>query len=190
MKKFLLTIAAIASLVVLAANHRSSNLLNGQVGLFYQDTGSAKTLQFDDTYTTNVVITNFLGVATTPQATNSATGALVPSWSMDTQAWADSMGDIGSPNISVTVKGSATLTNTVTFVFARSADGTNFGYSAQDTFTFAVTPTTTAATTITNVPAVFVTGTKLIRPYRITLAAGTTAGVLTLSSMTLNGYVP
>ena len=125
-----------------------------------------------------------------PFNVNTATGGTNASWSAVAPSFADANGNIASPSISVSLIGDATLTNTATFTFVRSADGVNYGLSAQDQFAFAITPTTAVLTTITNIPAVFLTGTKSIKPYRVVLAANTTAGTLGVTAVTINGFVP
>ena len=155
-------------------------------------------------YATNVVVTNILANGTNalalttnswywvyPSSTNTATGALRPFFTKDVSAWADANGNVATPSISATYVATSTATNTLQFNFVRSSDGVNYDIaSGGSTFTFTVTPTTTIATTVTNVPSNFLTGTKSIRLYSTVSGTNTSAGAYTVLNLALTGYVP
>jgi len=137
------------------------------------------------------IIVSSITKASYPQGTNTASGAIYASWAEDIKGFADANGNIASPNVSVSLLGDVKLTNTVTFTFVRSGDGVNFGLSAQDQFSFALTPTTSLVTVVTNLPAQFLTGSRLIKPYTVVLATNPGgAGILGLTRISLNGFVP
>ena len=98
-------------------------------------------------------------------------------------------------NAAISVNAESNLeysTKDITLTFTRSADGSNYD-DTLNTFTFVVTTVgdDTETIVITNVPAIFLTGAKSIRLEKIVGEANTTdAGIITINSMSINGYVP
>ena len=180
-------------------------MYNTSVSL-YSPTGqttssSTFVMSVGEAYTTNVVVTNVVAKTTNslavntntlywvyPLSTNSASGGLYPLASQHAMLWANSNGDIASPAVSLTFQGTTTATNTMTLNFIRSVDGSN--YDTNTVFSFVVTPSTTPATIITNLPAPFITAAQKVRLLSIVTATNTSSSTYNIYHLGISGYVP
>jgi hypothetical protein len=85
----------------------------------------------------------------------------------------------------------AATTNVVVFVLQRACRDGNYGTTAQDLFTFAVTGTGLTPTIVnTNVPVGFLTGTRQVRIKSITADNSPSSPGVIVNFVTLSGYVP
>jgi hypothetical protein len=149
-------------------------------------------------------VTNTLGVALYPNATNYVTGTsagvsvtnttYAGPWQAEVRNVADANGNANAnASLSILFQGNSTMTNTSTLTFVRSADGVNFDLSL-NTFAVTITPASTATnyvTVITNLPSVFVSGTRLIRLHSVAIGTNSVStGALTLCNVSYNSFVP
>jgi hypothetical protein len=71
----------------------------------------------------------------------------------------------------------------------RSVNGTD--YDTSRPFEFTVTPTTTATTLTTNIPASFLNASRTIRWNGVTIGTNSVAtGVVTVNRLSVGGFVP
>lgn len=201
-----LFIATFAMLyLVHAANYRSAGFVNGRSVTIYAGSTNNTTWYATNAYSTNIILTNYQGVAVYPNSTNTLTSTngsvittnsltIVPFWEIEVPNWADANG-LANPNASVgvTYAGNATYTNGTTLTFVRSFDGTNYDL-LNNTWTFGFTnasPYTNYTTVITNLPTVFLQGVSKIRLQSVTIATnGVSSGAITILGVNLNGFVP
>lgn len=182
MKKVLILSALLVTavaLVVNAAIHRSQSFLTGN-SVFVTNNA---TTSFSDT---NVVYTNSSG--TLVQSTNVAHFT-------DAAGFADLNGNPASVNVSVKWTGNnANSSNTLTFKFTRSGDGTNFDTqngSEPASWTFATTANgTTSGIFTTNVPTWFTTGAARIRLFSIAVSSVSNSTNIVVNAVRWNGFVP
>lgn len=218
--KRLLTFLSLTLLVgafwaVQAANHRSQQIVGDNTlttsGTLYPGTatnfnvfrnmsttfyitGSSSNYMWNQAYLTNIVVTN-VAVRTPfiqiPGATNSTTGAIVPSFAQDVGGFADANGNVGSAVLSLTALEAGGATSAVTLTFVPSSDGYDFpaASTSEGAFSFAFTPSATAETLKTNLPSAFMQGTKKVRLLNVNTGSNTT-GSFTILSLSLDGYIP
>jgi hypothetical protein len=182
---------AITSLVAQAASYTTVNFLRGTNFIMYTGT-SATTFKMDDAYNTNRTYVNALGTLTIPNATNTVTGALNPSFEKPVQTWGDVNGNAVT-NLSVYVQTTETggFTNTVAVTLVKSADNGN-NYPTDDTqslFTFTFDPVNNGI--ITNLPSAFLVGAGHIRLWKLVSGSNPGgAGTVVLKQFRLSGYIP
>lgn len=194
MKKFIALFAAglltlLAVQMVFAANHRSAKILKGSVAtLNAASTNTGQVITVEWTNLLSQVITN---------GTN-ASGVYYGSWTeeLGVPAWATSTGEAGIAAIGIGSYGSAaTSTNTLTFTFVRSTDGTTWPATASEASgndKFDVTFTQNGTNVLyfqTNVPTAFLSAAARVRLLQVA-NVGAGPGTAKITSITLNGYVP
>jgi hypothetical protein len=192
MKRYLLSfIVGSLALAAYAATHRSMSVINGTNAKFYIGTAdTATTFAQDDAYNTNRTYVNGAGTTITPLSTNSVSSAINTTFIIDIDAWADSNGNVPPGAITVAATAAAAFTNTATFTFVRSVNGTD--YDTTNPFQFVFTPSGTALTVLTtNIPASFLNGSRRIRWQNVITGANPTDnGNLTVNRIAVGGFVP
>ncbi len=172
---------------------------------FYCGTTNTNIWYFTNSYTTNIIMTNGVGVGLYPNATNQVTGTsagatvtntiYTAGWGRDVQIWPDQNAQVNTNvSIAVTYQGNTSVTNLpIVFTFVRSPDGVNFDL-ALDTFAFQITPAspfTNVTTLVTNIPPVFLAGSRLIRLHSVYFPSNlVTTANFTLDSVSVNGWTP
>ena len=206
MKKLLFLISvSVLALTVKAGNFTAANFLTG-TNLIVYSAVTATTFKYDDTYATNrryvakpyTLDTNgaIVNTYSIPFATNSVSGALVPSFGTPVKVWSDANGQ-NPTNCVISFYGVATtVTNasTLALTFIKSTDG-GISYSTDDPnglFTFTWDGTSSGTTTLTtNVPASFLCGASHIRLWKIVSGANAaTAYSVGIPKLLFSGYQP
>jgi hypothetical protein len=204
MKRFIILITALLGLALLpaeAAQFKAMSFLpdhySTPITLYAPAAGT--TFTYGNFYT-NIIVSNKASLSTFyPLATNTSmgitnsiitnAGPLYPDWTYPIITWSDVNGNVPTGAVSlVYAAGDTNVTNTVTFVFARSVGGTY--YDTSTTWSVAVTPSTSTACTITNMPSFLLTGNGTIRLQSVTTAANNAAGTLKLYRIQAGGWVP
>ena len=200
MKKILGLLALVPSLA-LAANFESQSFL--AVSAVY----ATNTLQITNLTASGSVGTNVLGTTYTNNATRivvSAAGAgATVNLLKDVSLWARSDGSLASQlvatniattevsdaNVSITMTSGSGANAAVTFVIAPVPDGANASKTANWTFSFTPTASTTE-TVFTNVPLSTFSGVNKLRLLRIVNADTDASSQVIVTSVKLNGFVP
>lgn len=191
MKKFI--VASILSVTVLTASwllsgpYNSQSFINGRA-ISVEQPASATALIINGN-TTATSYTNDLGQLVT--AGTNASGVYYGPFGRYVTVRANGLGDASANSISVKIPDSST-TNTVTLVFERSADGSNFDTGT--TWSIVVPGSGNTAspgpTLVTNVPTWLVTGASQLRVANITFATNSFGWTNGLASIRLNNFAP
>lgn len=208
MKYIFSLILLFSAVATQAANFTAANFLSG-TNLTLYSAVTATTWKYDDSYATNrryvakpyTLDTNGAIVITTtviPKATNSVSGALVPSFETPVKVWSDANGQ-NPTNCVITFLGSTTasVTNatTLTFTFVKSTDGGNT-YSTTDpnglfTFVWDGSDATGTVALTTNVPPSFLCGASHVRLWKVVSGANAAnAYGVTSGKILFSGYTP
>lgn len=206
MKKLTICIGVAVTLVVtaLALDYRAPSLLQGQETLkLYNGTGdTAVTWKENDSYATNRTYVDALGTTVTPLATNSTTGEIYASFARPVEIWPLTTGASANISVQAVVTCNGAYTNNVTFYIQKSIDGTNYNSVADTNLFVFATPVgdgvgnlgVLAGDTMvvnTNISAAFLQGARYLKLWKIVGAANPTdAGIITVNSFKIGGFVP
>ena len=204
MKRFLLFITALLGLALLpaeAAQFKAMSFLpahyNSPITIYCPAAG--KTFTYG-TFYTNIIVSNKASLSTFyPLATNTSmgitntiitnAGPLYPDWTSPIATWPDLNANVPTGAVAIVMSGTtAEATNTLTFTFARSVDGTY--YDTSTAWSVAVAPATSATCTITNMPSYLLTGSGNIRLQSVVAAAGSATNKVSIYAIQAGGWVP
>lgn len=174
-KSILVLLLALAAFTLPAADFKSQSFIN---------TSASYPLVLTNTGVFTYGYTN---------AYTNAAGITVTNTSMivDVGNWAYKNGEPqANANVTFRLVGTAaTLTNTITAVFARVGDGVNAATSSGSQWSVGITPNgTTEVVVCTNVPSYMLTGNAKIRLLTLTSGSGNTNALF--KAITFNGFLP
>jgi len=173
-----------AAFSLLSGPYNTQSFINGTAVVIEQP-ASATALSVSGT-STSIKYTNDLSQLIT--AGTNAAGITYGAWARPVVIRSDAIGAAAVYSISTTL--AAGTTNTVTFTFQRSIDGSNFDAGFPWSFTTPSDLGLTGQTMITNIPTWLVVGASHLRCSSISYATNTHGYTNALTSLRFNGFAP